>query len=274
MKLLTELAEGRELMANLTLRELRSKYKRSALGWIWSLLNPLASMLIFTVVFLFVLKVPTPEGRPSGFRNFPFFLLSGLLLWNFLSNSITSGLGTLIGNAGLIKKVYFRREILVMAAVASWLVSLLIEVSVLAAAFMVAGNFVLPWLPGMVVIIALLALFTLGISLALGAVNVYFRDVEHLMGVVLQLWFYATPILYPVSLVPESREVLGVSVPLRDLYDLNPMVKFVGAARNCLYDLRFPPLSTLAYLLVASMIALGVGLVVFSRLEPKLAEEL
>ncbi len=274
MKLLSELADGRELMINLTLRELRSKYKRSMLGWAWSLLNPLASMLIFTIVFLVILKVPTPTGEPSGFRNFPFFLLTGLLLWNFLANSMGTALRSLIGNAGLIKKVYFRREILVMASVAAWLVSLLIEVGVLALAFMVAGNFVLPWLPGMALIVVLLAVFVLGISLILSAFNVYFRDVEHLIGVLTQMWFYATPIIYPVTLVPESKQLLGVDVPMRDLYNLNPMVSFVDAARNCFYDLRFPPLSTVAGLVFVSSATLVVGLAVFSRLEPKLAEEL
>src|ERR1700758_2564870 len=120
-----ELASSRELMTNLTLRELRGKYKRSVLGWSWSLLNPLATMAIFTVVFAYFLKVKVPPGNPSGLSVFALFLLCGLLPFNFLANGMSGSMSALIGNANLIKKVYFPREILVAANVASWAVSLL-----------------------------------------------------------------------------------------------------------------------------------------------------
>ncbi|MDP8937589.1 MAG: ABC transporter permease, partial [Actinomycetota bacterium] len=130
MSRVAEFARSRELMVNLTLRELRGKYKRSILGWSWSLLNPLASMLVFTVIFRVFLKVDIPPGAPSGMDNFAFFLLCGLLPWNFLANSVTGSMGVLVENSNLIKKVYFAREVLVAANVASWVVALLIELAV------------------------------------------------------------------------------------------------------------------------------------------------
>jgi ABC-2 type transport system permease protein len=271
---LAELSASRELMVNLTLRELRGKYKRSLLGWSWSLLNPLATMLMFTVVFQVFLHVRIPAGDPSGMTGFAFFLLCGLLPWNLLANSLGGAMSSLIINGNLIKKVYFPREVLVAANVASWVVSLLIELAVLCVALLIAGNMVLPWLPALVLLVALQALFTLGMALLLSVLNVYFRDVQHLMAIVLQLWFYATPIVYPLSVVPPNRRWLGHEIPIRFLYRLNPMVRFVEVYRNLLYDLRLPSLADVAFLLAASAAALAVGLAVFARLEPRLAEEL
>ncbi len=146
MTSVAELRRSRDLMVNLTLRELRGKYKRSILGWSWSLLNPLASMLVFTIVFRVFFGLAPPEGDPSGMENFAFYLLCGLLPWNFLSNSISGSMGVLVSNSNLIKKVYFPREVLVGANVASWVVALLLELGVLAVALLLAGNFVVPWL--------------------------------------------------------------------------------------------------------------------------------
>ena len=269
-----ELASSRELMVNLTLRELRGKYKRSVLGWTWSLLNPLATMLIFTIVFKFFLQIGEEPGNPSGLKVFAFFLVVGLLPWNFLSNGVNGSMGVLVGNANLIKKVYFPREVLVGANVASWVVSLLIEMAVLAVALLIAGNFVVPWLLPVLLVVAIQTVFVLGLGLGLSVLNVYFRDVQHLVGIVLQLWFYSTPIVYPRRYVPDNASVFGWRLPLGTLYDLNPMVQFVKAYRNCLYDLRMPSLGTWAYIVGAAAVALGAGLWAFGRLEPKLAEEL
>jgi ABC-type polysaccharide/polyol phosphate export permease len=265
MSSVTELARSRDLMVNLTLRELRGKYKRSLLGWSWSLLNPLASMLVFTVVFRYFLGVKIPAGDPSGMNNFAFYLLCGLLPWNFLANSISGSMGVLVANSNLIKKVYFPREVLVAANVASWVVALLLELGVLAVALLLGGNVVVPWLVPTLFLVAVQTVFVTGVSLVLSVLNVYFRDIQHLVGILLQMWFYGTPIVYSVDEVPGG---------LRFLYEINPMVGFVEAYRDCLYDLRFPPLLDTAYLVAVAAASLALGLFVFSRLEPKLAEEL
>jgi ABC-2 type transport system permease protein len=269
MSTFTELRGARDLFANLTLRELRSKYKRSFLGWSWSLLNPLATMAIFTIVFAKLLRITPEPGDPSGLDVFALFLLCGLLPWNFLSNGMTGGMGALVGNANLVRKVWFPRETLVAANVASWLVSLAIELAVLLVALLVAGNMVLPWIPVLLLLIALQCAFVLGIALVLSVFNVYFRDTQHLLGIVLQIWFYATPIVYPVSQVRGS-----VSTPVFRLYEANPMFVFVESYRDVLYDLRFPPLWRMLAMAGYATVALVVGVVVFRRLEPKLAEEL
>jgi len=269
---LREIGGARDLWVHLTLRELRGKYKRSVLGWAWSLLNPIAMMLVYTLVFRYLLKIEVTPGDPSGLDVFPLFLLCGLLPWNYLANSMFGGLGGLVGNANLVKKVYFPREILVGSNVASWTFSLGIELAVLALALLVAGNMVLPWLLPLLVLVALQTAFVLGIALAVSVLNVYFRDVEHLLGIFMQLWFYATPIIYPISLVAEADA--RNPLPLLRIYRFNPMTRFVEAYRDLLYDLRFPTAEDLLFLGVVSSISLLVGYVIFHRLEPRLAEEL
>ena len=271
MSSVAELAESRELFVNLTLRELRGKYKRSVLGWTWSLLNPLATMVIFTVVFRFFLKVQIEPGDPSGLHVFAIFLLCGLLPWNFLSNGMSGSMGALIANSNLIKKVFFPREILVASNIASWVVSFLLELGVLAVVLVVVGNFVLPWLVPALGLVIIQTMFVVGLGLLLSVLNVYFRDVQHLIGIMLQIWFYATPIVYPISVV---RDALDDHPGLFTLYKLNPMVRFVEAYRDCLYDLRFPALLDTLYLFGISAATLALGVFVFSKLEPKLAEEL
>lgn len=274
MTTLSEYRSTSELLSNLTLRELRSKYKRSALGWAWSLLNPLATLLIFSLVFRFFMRVELPRSETSGLRNYALFLSCGLLPWNFFTNGVTGSIGTLVGNANLIKKTYFPRELLVFSHVASWNVSLLIEMGILLVALLAFGNMVLPWIPVMLLLIALLTIFVTGLSLIFSVVNVFFRDVQHLVGIVFQAWLYLTPVIYPITLIPEKHDVLGVEVPLRQIWELNPMARFVGAFRDALYDLRFPAFGDVAYLTVVSVATFFIGLAVFNRLSGRLAEEL
>jgi lipopolysaccharide transport system permease protein len=269
---LREVASAKDLWINLTLRELRGKYKRSVLGWAWSLLNPLATMLIYTFVFKFLLKIDVVPGDPSGLDMFPLFLLCGLLPWNFLTSSMFGGMGGLVGNANLVKKVYFPREILVGANVGSWLFSLGIELGVLLVALLLFGNMVLPWILPLLALLLLQTMFALGLSLALSVLNVYFRDTQHLLGIAIQIWFYATPIIYPISLVAEADE--KNSLPLLMLYRLNPMTRFIEAYRDLLYDLRWPPAEDMVFLGVVSTVTLLAGYWIFLRLEPRLAEEL
>src|SRR2546430_5460769 len=130
MTILADYAEARELTVNLTLRELRGRYKRSALGWTWSLLNPLSTVIVYTIVFSFFLKIDPPVGHPSGLHNFSMFLLCGLLPFNFLSNGMNGSLDSLLSNSNLIRKVYFPREVLVASTVGALLVTFLVELAV------------------------------------------------------------------------------------------------------------------------------------------------
>lgn len=266
---LTAVAAARELLWNLTLRELRGKYQRSALGWTWSLLNPLVTMALFTVVFGVFLRARPAVGDPSGLDVFALWLLCGLLPWTFLAATLSGGALALVANGNLIKKVWFPRETLVGAVAGANLATLLVELGVLAVALLVAGNAVLPWLPGMLVVTALLVAFATGLALALAVLTVYFRDTQHLLTIALQVWFYASPIVYPQAYVHGHLPPAALAA-----YEANPVTLFAGAYRHLLYDLRWPPPADAAALVGWSAGALLLGGLVFRRLSGRLAEEL
>ena len=162
MSSVAEIVESRELIVNLTLRELRGRYKRSVLGWTWSLLNPLSTVVIYSIVFGVLLNGNPPEGDPSGLHNFTVWLLCGLLPWNFFGGSLNGSMGVLTGNAGLIRKVYFPREGLVLSFVASMLVTFIIEMGVLLVILVLFGNNFWPWLPLVVMLMAVQTVFITG----------------------------------------------------------------------------------------------------------------
>jgi ABC-2 type transport system permease protein len=273
MSRLREFAGTQDLAINLTLRELRGRYKRSVLGWTWSLLNPLATVAIYSLVFGFFLKVNPPTGHPSGLHSFALFLLCALVPWNFFQNGVTMGLGSLLASSNLIKKVYFPRELLVASTIGSLVVTMLIELSVLGAILLIVGNMVLPWIPVVLFLVAIETVFVLGIALALSVWNVYFRDMQHLVAILIQVLFYTCPIVYPITYVPRHAHVLGMNIPLLRLYMLNPLVRMFQSFRAVLYDLRFPPLFDLGYIIVWAVAAFAFGMWMFSRLDRRLAEE-
>lgn len=278
MRYAKEIWASRELLLNLTLREVRGKYKRTIFGQLWSLANPLALMLIYTFVFAFIFRVAPDPGSPSGLDIFALWLLCGLLPWTFLATVINIGIGSLVSNANLIQKVSFTRIVLPLSSVASTAYSWLFEMGVLAVALSIAGAFVVPWLPLVLMMMMLLALFGAGIALMLSIANVYFRDTQYFLTIVLQIWMYLTPIIYPVSLVDEQSDriggLLGTSVTISDIFRLNPMEQFVTVFRQLMYDNRFPDFADLIACAVWAVVSLVLGLVVFRRNERKLAEAL
>ena len=273
MTSIAEYRRSRELTVNLVLRELRSRYKRTALGYGWSLLSPLAAVAIYGVVFSVFLKVKPPVGDPSGLDSFVLFLVCGLLPWNYFANCSNASLDALLANANLIRKVYFPRELLVVSAVGALLVTYLIELAVLCVILLAVGSMVLPWIPVLLVLVVLQAMLVLGVGLALSVLNVYFRDVKHFMVLVLMALFYSVPVVYPVSLVPKERTIGGVTVPVRFIYELNPLVRMLECYRAVLYDLRFPPLGSFLYFAAAAVVFLAGGLWLFGRMDRRLAEE-
>ena len=278
MHYLKEVFASRELLANLTLREIRGKYKRTVFGQLWSLANPLALMVVYTLVFALIFRIHPEPGNPSGVDVFALWLLCGLLPWTFFSTVLANGAGSLVVNAGLIQKVAFSRIVLPLSLVGSAAYNWLFEMAVLVIALSIAGAFVLPWIPLVIAIMVVLAVFAAGFSLMLAIANVYFRDTQYFVALVLQMAIYLAPIIYPVSMVSTvSKDVggiLGTPVTLEGIYLLNPMVHFVGVFRNLLYDNRFPPpvewLICIAWALGTSI----VGLAVFRANEKKLAEAL
>lgn len=277
MSVLSELRNSRELVLNLTRREVKGKYKRTALGQLWSLANPLASMLVYTLVFSFIIKVEPDVGDPSGLDIFAVWLLCALLPWSFFTNVVNGGMASLVGNENLIKKVYFPRSALVVANGFSAFFTWSTEMVVLLVVLLVVGASVLPWLPIVLVVMAVLYVFALGVSLLLSIANVYFRDTQHFVAILFQLWFYATPIVYPASLVSIRSDAMGPlfgSVTLMDLYRLNPMERFAEVFRNLLYDNRMPEVTDLLVILAWALGAVLLGNLVFTRHSKRLAEVL
>jgi ABC-2 type transport system permease protein len=278
MRYLKEVLDSRELLANLTLREIRGQYKRTIFGQLWSLVNPLASMLVYTLVFAFILRVSPPPGDPSGLDIFPIWLLCGLLPWAFFANVVQQGMGSILGNAGLVQKVYFTRIVLPLSKVGSVGYNWLFEMGVLVVVLALVGAFVWPWLPLVIVTMALLAMFAAGLSLMLAVANVHFRDTQYFVSILFQIWLYLTPIIYPISLVETQSAqyggLFGTSVTVLDIYRFNPLERFVAVFRQLLYDNRWPNADDFLLCVLWAFIALAVGLLVFRRSEKGLAEAL
>lgn len=263
---LRQAAAHRNLLYLLSLKELRTRYKKSVLGWAWSLLNPLTQMAIFSVIFLYVFEAEPPTGDPSGIRNFPLYFLSGALPFNFFSISVGVSIGSVQGGAALIKKVQFPHEHLVFSVVVAQFVTLLIELGVLTVALLIAGNMVLPWLPVLLVVLSLLALFTTGVALMLSAANVFYHDVNYLWGILSQILFYATPVIYN----PATIDVRA----LRLIANYGPTGSFITAVHNIVYDLRIPGPGRMVQLVVLAFGTFAIGAWVFNRLSPRFAEEM
>jgi len=269
MSTLVELTRSRELFWNLAMRELRTRYKRSVLGWAWSMLNPLATTVIYSFFFVTLLSTEAPVGHPSGLDSYGLFIICALLPWNFMAIGVGTSMGTVIGNGALVKKVAFPREHLVLANVMASLVTLLIELSVLAVVMVFFGHLVLLQIPGVLLAIVLLTGFVTGLSLLLSAANVFFRDLAHLWGIVVQIWFFLTPIVYPPSLVKEKLSDTAFKI-----YAHTPMTINTTLFRTLLYDGRYPSIVQYGYLAFWSALSLWIGWRVFKRLAPRFPEEL
>jgi len=261
-----------DLLMNLTLRDLRSKYKRSVLGWTWSVLNPLVAVVVYSAVFSIFLRIEPSVGDPSGLDSYAVFLLVTLLPWQFHVTSLTEANRSITANSSLITKIFFPRWVLPTSAVLARFLTLIVEMLVLLILIALwEGHIAFQWIPVVAALMILQLLFTIGLALMISAANVYFRDIQHFLMVALQPWMFLTPILYPLNLVPADKEFLGISY--RTLYQLNPMVSWAKAYRNVLYDLRFPSLERWLAILTATFVVLYLGFKIFNRLEPRMAEE-
>jgi ABC-type polysaccharide/polyol phosphate export permease len=266
---LTELRRSQNLLWNLTLRELRSKYRRSFLGWAWSMLNPLSNMVIYWFVFGVVFGATAPTGNPSGIQVYALYLLSGILPWGFFALVTNLGLGSLLGNSGLVKKVYFAWETLVFAQVIFSFVQFCIEMTLLCVALLIVGSPIAPWIPVAFLLMLLLAVYAAGFALALSTLAVYFRDLRYLWTIIIQVMFFATPIIY----TPDK--IAGKVPPILEfILHWNPMAVFILSFRHLLYSGRAPEWGHIAYLLVASVVVFVGGWTIFVKQSRRLAEEL
>lgn len=268
MKSLKRVLDSRELLWNLTLRELRTKYRRSFLGWAWSMLNPLSTVAIYSFVFGVLFQSNAPIGDPSGLKGFAYFLLCALLPWNFFSLITNLGMGAISGNSGLVRRVAFPREVLVFSNVLHACVQFSIEMGLLAVVLLIAGSPFLAWLPVVILISVLLAVFASGFALALSTLSVYFRDITYLWSIFIQVWFFLTPVVYAPSVVQDRAPAWA-----NKILQLNPMRAFVSTYRDLLYDAKPPSVLRLAIITFSSVISLVIGWAIFNRMGRRLPEE-
>lgn len=219
----------REILLNLVRKELKVKYAASVLGAVWSLLNP----VVFLLVFTFVTRV-----LGNAIPDYPVYLLSGLLAWNLFSNSVSAGARSVLDNANLVKKVAFPREILPLSSIGVALVDYVLQMGVLLLFILVSGfGFHVPELALLPLAFVALLAFTAALTFWLSAMNVRYRDVGHLLGIALLVWFWVTPIVYAGALVQDRLVDRGV---LWGLYFLNPLASLLGGVQRALYGVVSP----------------------------------
>jgi len=253
---LRDLWACRELLYFLMWRDVKVRYKQTVLGAAWAVIQPLVTMIIFTYFFGKLAKVPT-DGVP-----YPIFFYTGLLLWTFFSNGVSSGANSLIGNSNLITKVYFPRLIIPSAAVGAGLLDFAIA-SVLLIGLLVYYDFPVTW--GYVMLLPLITLTTLlalGVGIWFSALNVKYRDVRYALPFLIQIWLFVSPIIYPTSLVPEEWRWIML---------LNPVTGLVEAFRDSLFGRPFP-WAALAYSGGFSLVMLAYASYAFRRMERDFAE--
>ena len=260
----------RSLIWNFAQRDLKSRYKGTALGWFWSLLLPLATLGIFSLVFSTLMKFTPPPFGNGDTGNFTVFLFCGLVVWGAFSNSINITMLTLIGTGPLLKKIYFPVYAPILGSIIAALFQSVIELGILLLVLVAIGNLGATWL--LVPFWALLfVLFVTGITLGLSILNVFYRDLAHLVSVGLQLLFYLTPIIYPPSTLA-GKKFHGIDVST--ILNLNPVAAFVNLFRDLVYGLTPGSAATWGYALLWACLAMAFGAWAASARGQDLSEEL
>jgi lipopolysaccharide transport system permease protein len=252
-----ELWNYRHLALKLAMSEFRLRYKNSILGFFWSLLEPLLMLLVLYVVFTNLMRV--------NVEHYQLFLLMGIISWNMLSRGTTMSLNSIIGKPSLVQKVYFPREVLVISSCITALLMTLLE-------FIVFGVFMLIFkvMPGITITYFPMVLFIeflliLGLSLGLAALNVYYRDIQYIWAVVLQAGFFAAPIIYPISIIPQKYIWIIM---------LNPMTRIIDMLRGTVIYSTPPNSGDAAFIIAVALGVLVAGYLIFLRLESRFAEEM
>jgi ABC-type polysaccharide/polyol phosphate export permease len=252
--------ERRDLLWHMTVRHLRGQYKQSVLGYAWAFVNPLSLIIILSFVFSTILRVAVPEDVP-----YPLFVFVGLLPWIFFSSAISSATDSVVNASSLVTKVYFPREILPTAAVLTKLVDLGFGVVILIGLMVYYGQtpeLTSAWLP---LLFFIHMVFALGLAYPLAALNLYFHDVRFLVGVALNLWFYITPIIYPIDVVPDKYEIV---------FDLNPNSLFINAYRRVFLYGESPGFEKVFFGLAIALAAFFVGYYLFKKMERGFADRI
>ncbi len=251
--------EYREMLKTSVRKELRSRYKGSVLGFFWTFLNPLLTLVIFSILFSTVMRVTIPN------YSYALFLFVGLVPWTFIASGIQQSTTTIVGNGNLIKKIYFPRVILPLSVTITNLVNMLLTFIIVFIALWfskVPATVLYVYFP---LIILIQTVLVLALAIVLSSVTVYFRDLEHIISILTMAWFYLTPVIYPMDYIP--KEYLGI-------FSLNPMMPIINAYRDVLMFNRLPDFTSLSYVLLFSTALLIVGYYTFNALQKRFAEEI
>ncbi len=257
MKGLIELYNYREMLSNLVKKDLRTRYKGSVLGFLWTFVNPLLQLVVYTLVFSVIMKSDIP--------NYYIHLFVALVPWIFFSSALVSSSASIISGKDLIKKIYFPRIIMPISVVNGAFMNMLFTLIVVFAALIFSGIGISKYIIILPIIIILEYLLVLGLSFIVSALNVYFRDLEHILGILTMAWMYATPVLYSIDMVPER---------FQPLFKLNPMTPIIAAFRSILYFKRMPDFSNMGMIFVWSICFIIGGYFIFQKLQKNFAEEL
>ncbi len=246
----------RQLLKSNIKKEIRGKYKGSFLGILWSFLNPLLMACIYAIVFPFILK--------NTQEHYVTYIIIGIIPWNFFTTAIFQGTFCIVGNGSIIKKVYFPREILPLSIVISGAVNFLISLPIIIIFVLCSGLGLSHNLIYVPLVLLVQCLLQLGIVLITCSINVYIRDAEYIIQFLVNMLFYATPIIYDATLFPEK---------FRWILNLNPMTPIINGYRNIFYYHAHPNLTQLLFLLIICTILCFVGYKIFNKLEKGFAEE-
>lgn len=258
IKKLKELYEYREMIYSLVKKDLRGRYKSSVLGFLWTFINPLCQIVVYTIVFSNIFRM--------DIQNYYLFLTVVMIPWVFFSSSVSGGTMAVVNSQDLVKKIYFPREVLPVSFVTSCFVNMLLSFIVVFGVILVSGNgFSARALLFLPLIMIIQYFLVLGITLITSACNVYLRDLEHIVGVLMMAWIYLTPVMYDLNFIPDE---------LQPIFYANPMTSVAVAYRDILYFKRVPDLGTLGVAIGVGVVGLLVGGVIFNKLQRNFVEEL
>lgn len=257
MNIFKNLYNYRELIKTSIKKEIGGKYKHSFLGVLWSFINPLLQIAVYAIIFPLIIKNDIP--------NYTVFMVCGLIPWNFFSSVINRASFCIVENGNIVKKVYFPREILPLSLVTSETINFIISTLIIIAFTLAYGMGLTPYILLYPLVLLVQYVLLLGISLIVSSVTVYFRDLQHFIGVLLQLFFYATPIVYSIETIPEN---------FRWILQFNPMTYVIEGYRAIFYNQQMPNIAMLGIILLIGIALTVVGYLIFNKLQKKFAEEL